>query len=353
MAHTYEISVIGLGIIRLVAAFLFLYAYYKSKRKSALIIALSWIATIPTTTFGFIDMRIENIFIGLAFALWYTGILSIIKEETTIPIPRESLLIPPILLVVFAIAQSIFEKYFPEDAYYLGGLLTVVVGSIGMRVLSTRYGKDGKRLGAMILITGLISMLYPPVYQYAIATQDLLIGAQIVAVALGFGVFYFYYRVIFTPHFLFGHKMGTTGVSKLTGVHIISPEDYENVKGEIENLPVLAFLRSLKPAEAWNAFFFTTVGDISARNHTPPTDLYKVTETVNRYITEARRSGFNGIVLIEGIEYLRLYNEFPSIAKMLSTVRDYVISNKGALIVVIDKNALDEKEYAILRRILE
>ncbi|AFN03451.1 hypothetical protein PFDSM3638_03290 [Pyrococcus furiosus DSM 3638] len=53
-------------------------------------------------------------------------------------------MIPPIVLVLFAIAQSTFEKDFPEDAYYLGGLLTVVSGSIGRYVFSMHYGKDGK-----------------------------------------------------------------------------------------------------------------------------------------------------------------------------------------------------------------
>ncbi|WP_158295413.1 DUF835 domain-containing protein [Pyrococcus furiosus] len=65
------------------------------------------------------------------------------------------------------------------------------------------------------------------------------------------------------------------------------------------------------------------------------------------------KSGIQGIVVIEGIEYLKMYNEFSAIAKMLATVRDYVISHQGGLIVVVDKKALDEREYALLRRVLE
>lgn len=140
------------------------------------------------------------------------------------------------------------------------------------------------------------------------------------------------------------------------GVQIISPEDFKNIKAQLENVPpVLAFLRTLKPPpESWKPFFFTTANNMEIPNTIRPTDLYKMVETVHRYLLEAERSGVKGIVLVEGgLEYLRIHNEFPSIAKMMSTVRDYIISNKGALIVVIDKNALDEREYMLLRRILE
>lgn len=151
-----------------------------------------------------------------------------------------------------------------------------------------------ERLGNIILIGGLLSMLYPPIYQTNPPIHEVFIGAQITAVALGIGVFYFYYRVIFTPRFLAGYKVNTINISKLTGVHIISPEEYETVKREIENLPVLAFLRSLNPADNWHSFVFTTA---QIPNGIQPTDLYKVPEIARRYLPETskkRDSGYSG-----------------------------------------------------------
>ncbi|BAD84926.1 hypothetical protein, conserved (C-terminus) [Thermococcus kodakarensis KOD1] len=170
---------------------------------------------------------------------------------------------------------------------------------------------------------------------------------------LGIGSLYFYYRVIFSPRFLRDYDVKNIEIPEFEGVQIISPEDFKNIKAQLENVPVLAFLRTLKPPESWKPFFFTTANNMEIPNTIRPTDLYKMVETVHRYLLEAERSGVKGIVLVEGLEYLRIHNEFPSIAKMMSTVRDYIISNKGALIVVIDKNALDEREYMLLRRILE
>lgn len=82
-------------------------------------------------------------------------------------------------------------------------------------------------------------------------------------------------------------------------------------------------------------------------------DFYKMVEIVYRYFLEVERSGVKGIVFVEGLEYFRIYNEFLLIVKMMSMVRDYIIFNKGVFIVVIDKNVLDEREYMLLRRILE
>ncbi|WP_288073117.1 DUF835 domain-containing protein [Pyrococcus sp.] len=246
-------------------------------------------------------------------------------------------------------AQSIFGEYFLEDAYCLGGLLGIVSGSVGRHVLSMHYHKDGKMFGTIVLISGLLSMCYPPIYKIIPKVHEMLIGAQIVALALATGAAYFYYRVIFSPRFLSEYNIGSTKISKVPGVQIVSPEDFENIRRELENLPVLAFLRSLKPADNWHFFTFTTA---QVQNGIQPTDLYKVPEIVRRYVLETSDKGIQSVVVIEGVEYLKIYNEFSAIAKMLGAVRDYIIFHQGVLIVVVDKMTLDEREYALLRRVL-
>jgi len=83
-----------------------------------------------------------------------------------------------------------------------------------------------------------------------------------------------------------------------------------------------------------------------------PTDLYKITDLVFRYLTEAKNKGVKGVVVLEGLEFLRVYNDFEAVAKIIASVRDYVLSHDGALIVVLDEKAWDEKELNTLKRIL-
>ncbi|MCO6041644.1 DUF835 domain-containing protein [Thermococcus alcaliphilus] len=347
MIHPLEVSIIGAFIIRIGAVLLFLYAYYKSRRKSALFFALSWISAIPTATFGLINIKIENALVSLAFALFTLGLFSMLKEEANVPIPKAGVIVQPLVIALFGIGESIIERN-PEDGYIFGGLLTVILGAIAIETLSPYYGRDGKGLGIALMISGVASAIYP-LFSKTKIPQLWSVG-QIVALAVGASLFYFYYKIVSSPRFIKNEDIRVAEFPELEGVLIIPPEGFKQIKTQLKDYPVLAFLRSLRPSEKWNSFIFTT---IERPNGIYPTDLYKITDMVNRYIFEMKRSNLRGIVLIEGLEFLRLYNEFPSIAKMLSAVRDYVVSNNGALIVVADKNAWDEKEWNALRRVLE
>ncbi|WP_143592376.1 DUF835 domain-containing protein [Thermococcus litoralis] len=271
-----------------------------------------------------------------------------LKEEGNVPIPKAGVIVQPLVIALFGIGESIIERN-PEDGYIFGGLLTVILGAIVAETLSPYYGRDGKGLGITLVISGVASAVYPRV----VSSPQLLTIGQIAALAVGANLFYFYYKIVSSPRFIKNETVEVAEFPELEGVLIISPEEFKQIKTQLKDYPVLAFLRSLKPSEKWNSLFFTTLDYISMPNAVHPTDLYKITDMVNRYIFEMKRSNLRGIVLIEGLEFLRLYNEFPSIAKMLSAVRDYVVSNNGALIVVADKNAWDEKEWNTLRRILE
>lgn len=345
MIHPLEVSIIGTFVIRIGAVLLFLYAYYKSRRKSALFFALSWLSAIPTATFELINIKIENALISLAFALFNLGLFSMLKEEGNVPIPKAGVIVQPLVIALFGIGESIIERN-PEDGYIFGGLLTVILGAIVAETLSPYYGRDGKGLGITLVISGVASAVYPRV----VSSPQLLTIGQIAALAVGANLFYFYYKIVSSPRFIKKEDIRVAEFPELEGVLIISPEEFKQIKTQLEDYPVLAFLQSLKPSEKWNSFIFTT---IERPNGIYPTDLYKITDMVNRYIFEMKRSNLRGIVLIEGLEFLRLYNEFPSIAKMLSAVRDYVVYNNGALIVVVDKNAWDEREWNTLRRVLE
>nr|WP_240922809.1 DUF835 domain-containing protein [Thermococcus sp. Bubb.Bath] len=56
--------------------------------------------------------------------------------------------------------------------------------------------------------------------------------------------------------------------------------------------------------------------------------------------------------MIDGIEYLNMYNGFEAIAKFLSTIRDVAYINEGSIIVVTEENTWSEREWKLLMRLV-
>jgi hypothetical protein len=61
----------------------------------------------------------------------------------------------------------------------------------------------------------------------------------------------------------------------------------------------------------------------------------------------------NGVVLLDGIESMMVYNDFNRTARMLEQINDFVMQYQGYLIVPIDPKAFDSREKALLMRNFE
>ncbi|ASJ01414.1 DUF835 domain-containing protein [Thermococcus gorgonarius] len=81
----------------------------------------------------------------------------------------------------------------------------------------------------------------------------------------------------------------------------------------------------------------------------PPTALHVMQDEAIRFISEKNGS----IVVIDCLEYLLIYNDFPAVFKFLINLKDIIVSSRKALIVFVDENALDEKQKALLLREFE
>lgn len=80
-----------------------------------------------------------------------------------------------------------------------------------------------------------------------------------------------------------------------------------------------------------------------------PTSLGLLSHAVMDFLSKTK----NGVVLIDGIEYLVTNNDFKKVIRMLEQINDFVMQYRGYLIVPIDPRAFDEKELAILQRNFE
>lgn len=80
-----------------------------------------------------------------------------------------------------------------------------------------------------------------------------------------------------------------------------------------------------------------------------PTSLGMLAHAVMDFLSKTK----NGVVLLDGVEYLITNNDFRKVARILEQMNDSVMQHRGYLIVPLDPRAFDTKELAILERNFE
>lgn len=78
----------------------------------------------------------------------------------------------------------------------------------------------------------------------------------------------------------------------------------------------------------------------------PPTKLHVMQDAVIRFLRDAGR----GIILIDCVEYLILYNDFETVFKFLTSLKDYAMVMDSTLVVAVKRGTLSERELTILER---
>ncbi|MEE9223820.1 MAG: DUF835 domain-containing protein, partial [Thermoplasmata archaeon] len=77
-----------------------------------------------------------------------------------------------------------------------------------------------------------------------------------------------------------------------------------------------------------------------------PYPVGKISETVQLFIS----AGKNTVVLLDGVEYLILHNDFKTVLTSLQDLNEYIAQNDSILILPVDAEAMEPKEFALLRR---
>lgn len=86
---------------------------------------------------------------------------------------------------------------------------------------------------------------------------------------------------------------------------------------------------------------------VDVLNAVDPSKLHVILESVIRAISE---NGGGGLVILDGVEYLLLHNDFRSVVKFLTSLKDYVMLSNSAILLVLDEDTLGEREVSVLRR---
>jgi len=81
-------------------------------------------------------------------------------------------------------------------------------------------------------------------------------------------------------------------------------------------------------------------------NHIDPTDLVELSYTIKEFIKKTS----DGVILVDGLEYLITQNEYKEILKFIQSLRDSIATSLSRLIVPLDHSTLDEQQFHLLKR---
>ncbi|ASJ17177.1 hypothetical protein A3L04_08900 [Thermococcus chitonophagus] len=270
-------------------------------------------------------------FYALGMALYTVTLLEDVSP-TALRYVKCYLLVPMSHVLYRAITLSAGLKRAP-----IGG----IAGDSGFMLLISAYilwkglGEDGRLTSIGMIILGIDLTLYKFIGDTFVDVLFILAGALL----LSFASIRKYSRLV---------KVISKGEMPeiKPGIKIVPDAYFEVLLETLEDKPVLFFTRDLnRKSENWTIFYVTNT---QVENGVRPTELEKMTHLAVRFLREVREAGGRGIVAIDCLEFLRLYNDLKSILKFLHTLRDYALKEGGSVIVAYTPEAWEENEKAML-----
>ncbi len=86
----------------------------------------------------------------------------------------------------------------------------------------------------------------------------------------------------------------------------------------------------------------TTLG----KDYVDPHNLNSLTNLVTNFVTDSPRA----VILLDGLEYLMINNDFPRILHFLEYVNEQVAMKRAVLLLSVDDRAFESKELALIER---
>jgi len=335
--------------------------YLQNRRRSALAFSLAWIfdflAILSTITQNQVFQLLGLVSLSMFSGLMFYGSVKFLEEESITARYRT--------LAMFAPMPVSFMVYMVGVYLYTGDPSWTALSAATLGIT-----------GVFVIAGGLLLRETVEIYKSAVRylyISIILFGIHLIPAAL-FGIYDWYKAIGFTAStaliismviamvkltssefFLPSKSESAKPVDIEPGVMIVNTVEYQKLKEKLKDRPVLAFLRDVTDVpKEWKAYFITTIPFQGRfKNTISPTNLARMTELSYKYLEESARAGERGIIVIDCLEYLTVYNTWESLMKFLSKLRDFVIVNKGTLILVIEKESLESRHYAQLRKLME
>lgn len=81
----------------------------------------------------------------------------------------------------------------------------------------------------------------------------------------------------------------------------------------------------------------------------PPSQLQRISQRIASFLFGKK----NAVVLLEGVEYLSLFNDFIKVQLMVEQINDLIMSSRSIMLVPVDPESMDLRSMARLRRFAE
>lgn len=354
-------------IADLLAFALILRVYQKTKRRSAMFISLAWFFDFLTViSYTGLNPYAVGFFLSMVSMLMFYGVLELCKEEDRavellkiFPIP----LMAPLLALYF-IGLGILAKIgminitsgfiIMAGTHATAGVFFLLAG-FSIKSIEEIYSRKARYLFVGLVLFGLHLFPIPIIYGLPSRVQEVypIIGYATSAVLIVF-LTALTIKLMYSDEF---SRLKTLEIPQIRiepGVLIVDKKRYAILKEKLKDIPVLAFVRDLKEAsDVWERYFITTITKEGKDNFISPTNLERITELSYRYLRMMEEKGSRGVIVLDCVEYLLMYNDFSSVMKFLNKIKDFVMHYKGTLIIVVEKEAFEDQQWALLMRLLE
>ncbi|MEO2152160.1 MAG: DUF835 domain-containing protein [Thermococcus sp.] len=335
--------------LKVTAGLVLLAGWRRYRRNSLLLWSLFFLSSSLSLVSELLGFNIGvPLFHAMGVSFLAGGVVSLLDEEA-IEFPIHSLrvaalLLPSVVSLYIIFYASIIQE--PRPMYLSYGVTGIFYTFSGIVLWGARksYPRSGTLLSAIITLHGIHKMDYPflrPVEWFA--PIGFTLGA-----ALNFLEVFAFIQVVFSERFRYLVEAEKPEVVK-KGVFIVSPDRFKAYVEALSDFPVLAFARRSDFPERWEVHLLTTV---EGPGNIGPTQLHRIIERTRSYLAEAHRENVTGVVVIEGLEYLMMYNDFRSVLKFLATLADYIALYGGMLVLVLDEKSFDERQLKTLRQVL-
>ncbi|WP_297549636.1 DUF835 domain-containing protein [Thermococcus sp.] len=335
--------------LKVTAGILLLTGWKKYRRKSLLFWSFFFLTSSLSIVSEFLNINWGvPIFQAVGVSFLAGGVVTLFDEEA-LGFPVRALRIValslPFLVSAYVVVYSMVSPI-SRPMYLSYGITGIFYTFAGIFLWGIRkfYPRSGTLLSAVITAHGIHKMDYPflrPVEWFAP------IGFTLGAILNVLEVFAFF-DIIFSERFKNLRKTEKPEVIR-EGVFIVSPEKFKAYANALSNFPVLAFSRKSELPEKWEVHLLTM---IDHPGNIRPTQLHKIIERARGYLREAYLENVTGVVIVDGLEYLLMYNDFRSVLKFLATLSDYMAFYRGMLLLILDERSLEKRQVKILKQVL-
>lgn len=87
-------------------------------------------------------------------------------------------------------------------------------------------------------------------------------------------------------------------------------------------------------------------GSSKGVEYVSPNNLAHLASSIREFLSK----GPDGVVIIEGLEYLTTQNDFKSVLKFIQLVNEQVVLDKGYLLMPVDEATMNPKDFSLVER---